>query len=239
MKLQHALGGIESLDPIKVEKRVFVEPWEKIIFGVHVAMMSLSNHLGAKEVPTSFKDEWTWADLRKGAESMHPFDYFKFRYYEKWLGGISGFFVDKGYITAEELEAKSAEFLANPETAKPSGGDEKIDSQIGRYLATGDSPLRTTGAVPKFAVGDTVIVKNVPAREHTRLPGHLRSKTGVIDGVYEGNYIYFCSTGPDGLGEAMPSYCVKFDPRELWDEMAEDGKNYFYADLFETYLEAA
>ena len=58
-----------------------------------------------EEVPTAFKDEWTWADLRKGAESMHPFDYFKYRYYEKWLGGISGFFVDKGYITAEELEA--------------------------------------------------------------------------------------------------------------------------------------
>lgn len=239
MKLQHNLGGLESLDPIKLEKRVFVEPWEKIIFAIHVAMMGLSKHLELKDVPTSFKDEWTWADLRKGAEAMHPFDYFKFRYYEKWLGGISGFFVDKGYITADQLEAKTKEYLADPDMPTPSAGDGKIDEQINDYLATGDSPLRRTNDAPKFGVGDEVVVKNVPPSEHTRLPGHLRDRKGVIDTVYDGNYTYFCSTGPDGLGEPMPSYCVKFDPKELWNEMAEDGANSFYADLFETYLEAA
>ena len=57
-------------------------------------MMGLSNHLGSAlpqypidEVPTTFMDEWTWAHLSTGAEAMNPFDYFKFRYYEKWLGG--------------------------------------------------------------------------------------------------------------------------------------------------------
>lgn len=239
MKLQHTLGGIESLDPIKVEKRVFVEPWEKTIFGIHVAMMSLSKHLGAKNVPTTFNDEWTWADLRKGAESMHPFDYFRFRYYEKWLGGISSFFVSQGYISDEELEAKSLQFLADPDTKKPVGGDTKIDEQVNFYLANGDSPLKDTDSKAKFAVGDVVIVKNVPPSEHTRLPGHLRGHKGVIDTVYEGQYSYFCSTGPDGLGEPMASYCVKFDPREIWNEMAEDGANSFYADLFEIYLTIA
>ena len=112
MKLQHTLGGLEGLDPITPEKRVFVEPWEKTIFGIHAAMMGLSNHLGFQGVPTKLEDEWTWADLRKGAEAMNPFDYFRFRYYEKWLGGISGWFTAKGYITAEELEAKTQEFLA-------------------------------------------------------------------------------------------------------------------------------
>ncbi len=34
------------------------------------------------------------AHRRRGDES---FDYFKFRYYEKWLGGITQFFIDKGY----------------------------------------------------------------------------------------------------------------------------------------------
>jgi nitrile hydratase subunit beta len=57
-------------------------------------MMGLSNHLGSAlpqypivEVPTTFMDEWTWAHLSTGAETMNPFDYFKFPYYEKWLGG--------------------------------------------------------------------------------------------------------------------------------------------------------
>ena len=145
MKLQHHLGGLEGLDPITPEKRVFVEPWEKTIFAIHTAMMGLSNHLGFKDVPTTFKDEWTWADLRKGAEAMPPFDYFRFRYYEKWLGGISGWFVAQGYVTADELEAKTKEYLADPMTAKPSGGDAKIDAQVRHYLETGDLPKRDVG----------------------------------------------------------------------------------------------
>ena len=48
MKLQHYLGGLEGLpESLTLEKRVFVEDWEKRIFGIHVAMMGLSNHLGA------------------------------------------------------------------------------------------------------------------------------------------------------------------------------------------------
>ncbi len=93
VKLQHYIGGLEglpeplSLEPLSVDKRVFVEDWEKRIFGIHVAMMGLSNHLGAaspkypiQDVPTTFNEYWTWADLRSGAEAMDPFDYFKFRY---------------------------------------------------------------------------------------------------------------------------------------------------------------
>ena len=48
MKLQHYLGGLEGLpEPLTLEKRVFVEDWEKRIFGIHVAMMGMSNHLGS------------------------------------------------------------------------------------------------------------------------------------------------------------------------------------------------
>lgn len=146
MKLQHHLGGLENLGPVQYEPRVFVEEWEKRIFGIHVAMMGLSNHLGdagpkypITEVPTTFSSTWTWADLRKGAEAMHPFAYFQYRYYEKWLGGISGFFVSQGYITNEELEAKTAEYLKNPALPTTEGGNQRIDDQVIRYLHEGDS----------------------------------------------------------------------------------------------------
>ncbi|PRC59016.1 nitrile hydratase subunit beta, partial [Mycobacterium sp. ITM-2017-0098] len=37
MRLQHYLGGLEGLpQPLNLEKRVFVEDWEKRIFGIHV-----------------------------------------------------------------------------------------------------------------------------------------------------------------------------------------------------------
>ena len=114
MKIQHNIAGIENLGEIDFQKRVFVVPWEERIFGIHVAMMALSSHLDTdsvldyslSSVPTNFKSTWTWGHLRKGAEGLNPLDYFKFRYYEKWLGGISGYFIDEGYITEEELDAK-------------------------------------------------------------------------------------------------------------------------------------
>src|SRR5258705_7064210 len=160
MKLQHNLGGLEGLGPLNFETRVFVEEWEKRIFGIHVAMMGLSTHLSSalpaypiEDVPTAFRDEWTWASLRTGAEAMNPFDYFKFRYYEKWLGGITSFFVDRGYVTEEELAAKASS--AVPTESNAPGAE--VDDQIEQYLRKGDSPRRGV-AHPRFAPGDRVRV---------------------------------------------------------------------------------
>jgi nitrile hydratase len=239
MKLQHYLGGLEGLpEPLNLEKRVFVEEWEKRIFGIHVAMMGLSNHLSSalpaypiEEVPTAFRDEWTWASLRTGAEAMNPFDYFKFRYYEKWLGGITSFFVEQGYVTEEELAAKAS----SPAPTDPNAASAAVDDQIEQYLRMGDSPRRDV-AHPRFAVGDRVRVTDVPAAAHTRLPGYLRSHVGTVERVFEGDYAYFCHTG-DGVGDPMPIYVVEFTPTELWGARAEDHPNSIYAELFEAYLQ--
>jgi nitrile hydratase subunit beta len=239
MKLQHYLGGLEGLpEPLNLEKRVFVEEWEKRIFGIHVAMMGLSNHLSSalpaypiEEVPTAFHDEWTWASLRTGAEAMNPFDYFKFRYYEKWLGGITSFFVEQGYVTEEELAAKAS----SPVPTEPNVASAAVDDQIEQYLRMGDSPRRDV-AHPRFAVGDRVRVTDVPAAAHTRLPGYLRSHVGTVQRVFEGDYAYFCHTG-DGIGEPMPIYIVEFAPTELWGARAEDHPNSIYAELFEAYVQ--
>lgn len=245
MKLQHYLGGLDNLGPINFEPRVFVEDWEKRIFGIHVAMMGLSDHLGdagpkypIDQVPTAFSSTWTWADLRKGAEGMNPFAYFQYRYYEKWLGGISGFFVSQGYISEDELEAKAAEYLQDPTLPPAEGGDGRIDDQVLRYLQEGDSPRQGPAELPAFAVGDRVTVKNVPPTDHTRLPGNLRSRTGTVERVFEGNYGYFCSTGPDGIGEPMPVYIVRFEPTDIWGELSEPGA-VLYSELYQAYLTPA
>jgi nitrile hydratase len=241
MKLQHYLGGLEGLpEPLNFEKRVFVEDWEKRIFGIHVAMMGLSNHLGSSlphyqidDVPTAFKDAWTWADLRTGAEAMNPFDYFKFRYYEKWLGGITQYFIDKGYISEHELASRTEELSQDPTSAVDPV--PAIDEQVIEYLRKGDSPRRDV-AHPKFAVGDKVRIANVPAAAHTRLPGYLRGRIGTVERVFEGDYAYFTHTG-DGIGNPMPIYIVEFPPSALWGAKAEPGKETVYAELFEAYLD--
>jgi nitrile hydratase beta subunit len=238
MKLQHYLGGLEGLGPVTYEKRVFVEPWEKRIFGIHVAMMALSSQLPLPATPSKFNTVWTWADLRKGAESLNPFDYFKYRYYEKWLGGISGYFVEKGYITQAELDARTEQILANPSSAAKQGGDAAIDARVIKYLVEGDSPKHDRTAPPRFAAGEKVLVKNPPTVEHTRLPGHLREQTGIVDSVYPATYSYLTSTGADGIGPPMPVYCVRFNPQDIWPGNTEQNEM-FFADIFEAYLDKA
>jgi nitrile hydratase len=173
---------------------------------------------------------------------MNPLDYFRFRYYEKWLGGITGFFVDKGYITEEELDTRTAQYLEDGnlnDAPLPKRDNQAIDDQVMRYLREGDSPQRPRQAAAKFAAGDTVTVKDIPPVAHTRLPGHLRGKTGRVHLVYEAAYTYFFSTGPDGLGAPMPVYLVAFEPQAIWGEALAEPNAIVYADLFETYLESA
>lgn len=236
MKLQHRLGGLENVGAVSTENQVFVQEWEKRIFGIHMAMMSLSDHLNERPANLVFQSEWTWADLRKGAEGMNPFEYFKYRYYEKWLGGISGYFIEKGYITSEELEERAQKHLEGkaPKSKGPAG--KEVDDQILHYMQFGDSPKSDVEKTPRFVEGDRVHIRDNHVTDHTRLPGYLRNKVGKVVHVYEGTYSYFQHTGPDGIGDPMPVYSVMFEEGELWGELGES-KTWLYADLFETYLD--
>jgi nitrile hydratase beta subunit len=245
MKLQHALGGLENLGPVNLEPRVFVQDWEKRIFGIHTVMMAESAHLSealprypVDTLPTTFKENWTWASLRTGAEGMQPFEYFKYRYYEKWLMGISQFFVDTGYITADELASETAHYRQTPEAALPDEPNTAIREQVVDYLLRGDSGLRALPHTPRFATGQSVTVADPLAADHTRLPGYLRHKTGRVDAVYPGAFEYFVSTGPDGLAGAMPVYRIAFDAADLWGASLSEPNTVIYADLFEVYLQA-
>jgi nitrile hydratase beta subunit len=246
VKLQHHLGGLENLGPVNLETRVFVEDWEKRIFGIHTAMVAESAHLSdalarypVKDLPTTFRNDWTWASLRTGAEDMQPFEYFKFRYYEKWLGGISQFFIDQGYITSDELNEKIGYYRSNPDAELPAKPNEDIGKQIDAYLKQGDSGYHPLAAPTRFSVGDTVRIANPEAVDHTRLPGYLRNKPGTIDLVYPGAFNYFVSTGVDGIGDPMPVYRVAFKPADIWGEGKSEVNSTIYADLYEAYVQPA
>lgn len=245
MKLQHSLGGLENLGPVSVEPKVFVQDWEKRIFGIHTVMMAESVHLvdalpqyPIGSLPTTFKETWTWASLRTGAENMQPFEYFKFRYYEKWLMGISQFFVDKGYITAGELAEHTAHYRTQPDAALPDQPNAAIKDQIVDYLLRGDSGLRPLQHTPHFSAGQTVYVTDPLAADHTKLPGYLRNKKGTVNAVYPGAFEYFVSTGPDGLQGAMPVYRIAFEAADIWGASFCEPNTTIYADLFEVYLQS-
>lgn len=175
MKLQHTLGGLENLGPVNIETQVFVEPWEKRIFGIHVTMMAESTHLSGAlpqypmaGLPTTFGSTWTWASLRAGAEGMQPFEYFKYRYYEKWLMGISQFFIDEGYLSVDDLKQKLDYYRANLGAPLPNQPNPAIATQINEYLTKGDSPLRGLKQAPRFAQGDAVRARRRGSRGRPR-----------------------------------------------------------------------
>ncbi len=224
MKLQHHLGGIENLGLVSTETRVFVEPWEKRIFGIHTVMWPRARIWRTRcipypidQLPTTFKNDWTWASLRTGAEDMQPFDYLRYRYCEKWLGGISQFFVDRGYITAEELAQKTAHYRASPDATLPDQPDTALAAQVDAYLQNGDSGYHALERAARFAKA-TRCASPTPTPSITRLPGYLRNKTGTVDLVYPGAFSYFVSTGVDGIGEPMPVYRIAFDTADIWGE---------------------
>jgi nitrile hydratase subunit beta len=95
---------------------------------------------------------------RRGGDE--PVRLFRFRYYGKWLGGITQFFIDRGYLTPDELASRQDELAA--EKTPEVDPVPAIDEQVVAYLRKGDSPRRD-GAHPKFAVGDRVRITNVPA----------------------------------------------------------------------------
>jgi len=134
-------------------------------------------------------------------------------------------------VTEAELADRIAELPSGPDGS----GTTAVDDQVIAYLREGDSPRRDV-AHPKFAVGSTVRITNVPADAHSRLPGYLRGRVGTVERVFEGDYAYFCHTG-DGIGDPMPIYIVEFEPAEIWGARAEDGPLTLYAELFEAYLE--
>jgi nitrile hydratase subunit beta len=245
MKLQHYLGGLEGVGPVTFDKRVFGEAWEKRMFAINLALLGLSKHLEkatslnpSKNIPTNFQSTYTAADVRKWAEAMNPFDYFKYRYYEKWFGSVANFLIGEGYISEPELESITAAYLRHEDTPAHEFRNEAIDQQVLDFLRGGDSALRDINRRPRFAAGQTVTVKDVAPVEHTRLPGYLRGKDGVVEMVYEGCYTYAVSTGSDGLGEPMPVYLVRFDSRDIWSDLSE-AKSLVYVGLYETYLQDA
>ena len=134
-----------------------------------------------------------------------------------------------------ELEQTALRNREGTPTHLPPNTAASIDAQIMRYLREGDSPRRGT-ATPSFKAGDAITVANPPAGSHTRLPGYLRGKAGLVETVAEGNYAYLCSTGEDGLGDGAPVYVVRFDPVEIWGETVEANPSPLYAELYEPYL---
>lgn len=213
----HDMGGMHGFGPIvrEVNEPVFHAAWE-----AHVrAMMMEVRSRGYFNIDAS----------RHGIERMEPAHYLRAPYYERWLATIELNLIEGGFLASEELDARTELLRKDPEATLPRSAAIATVPEV--HAQSTESPL----PVSRFAVGDTVVTRNVHPPGHTRLPRYARGKRGIIQRLHGAQI--FPDTNAHGLGEnPQPLYSVCFDARELWGDSAEPRQT-VSLDLWESYLE--
>jgi len=204
----HDLGGTDGFGPVEVEAHepVFHSAWERVVFG-------LAAVLRVRRLTNTDA-------FRHAIERMDPVHYLSSPYYEHWLTALTTILVEKGIVTQMELEARV-------------GGAVPLSHPV--HAASGTPPA-PSASTPRFARGDTVIVRNLQPFGHTRCPRYVRGKRGVITRV-DGRFRL-----PDVAAHSAEecdqfTYGVRFDARELWGDAADPAAA-VSVDLWESYLEA-
>jgi hypothetical protein len=94
MKGIHDLGGSPGAGPIDKSQHE-IEDWERLADAVTVVL----DKKGLK----------TTDELRRAIESLGPERYRELSYYERWIAATELLLIEKGVLTHEEIDAKTAE----------------------------------------------------------------------------------------------------------------------------------
>lgn len=159
---------------------------------------------------------WTFDAGRHAIERIPPREYMRASYFERVLVGISTLFVEHGIVPHEALEDRAGGPKSYP-----------LSSPIGEGH-------NSRGERPPFAVGDRVSVSSSSPTGHSRSPGYVHGKRGIIVGIAPK------AKFPGQIAHQLPateehSYHVRFEGHDIWDEV-EDGSS-VVVDLFGSYLD--
>jgi nitrile hydratase subunit beta len=160
---------------------------------------------------------WTLDWHRHVIERITPADYLTMNYFDKWMQALMATLIDDGVAEVQE-------FVEGHSHGKP-------PARVPTPLAASAEP-----GTAAYAVGDAVVTKRSIDSVHSRLPGYVRGRKGVID----------TCIGPEILADASacgdvrkePLYTVRFEAAELWPE-SRGRRVAIYLDLWESYLEPA
>ena len=202
----HDLGGLDGFGPIEHES---VEPFFAADWERRTFRMMIGS-LG----PLRINDGM----FRHSIERMDPAHYLSSSYWEHWLTGVTTLLVEAGVTTPEELDRRAAGRFP---LSKPDRG-----------VLPADLASRTT---PRFAIGDTVRVREWHPPGHTRAPRYTQGRRGTIARVDKATTVDDIEAHGGG-SVTDPLYSVRFTSRELWGEAGTDG-DLVHVDLFERYLQ--
>jgi nitrile hydratase subunit beta len=218
----HDLGGMHGFGPVEREENEppFHARWEAAM----VAIIRSGQAAGFYSID----------EFRHSIERMDPAHYLGSSYFEHWLDGIARLLIEKGVVTAEEMEARTAFFRARPQAPLTAAPRKPATPGVIRGRPEAETSFRDATRAPRFAEGAPVATRTMHPTGHTRLPRYARGKRGVI-AAHRGVHV-FPDAHAHGLGEQpQPVYSVRFDARELWGEVAEPNQH-VYLDLWESYL---
>jgi nitrile hydratase len=202
----HDLGGMDGFGPVVVERDepVFHAAWERTVFGLAAAR--LLARLGNTH------------EFRHAIERMDPGHYLDSPYYEHWLTALATLLVERGVLTAEQLERRAGgRFPLSAGASRPPAGAPSVET-------------------PRFAVGDPVRVRNFHPPGHTRCPRYVRGRRGVVVRVDPAFVVPDVAAHSDAAPRE-PTYGVRFEARELWGEGA-GAREAVHVDLWDRYLES-
>jgi nitrile hydratase len=201
------LGGMSGFGPVAVER-------DEPVF--HEPWEAIGYGLGG--LGMNVLGCFNMDEIRHAIERIEPRRYLASSYYDRIVIGVATLFVEKGVLTRDELETRAGgRFpLARPVSAR--------------------APELTLPRPARYAVGDTVLVRDVHRAGHTRAPRYVRGKRGVV--VHVAPPFSLPDVAAHGLPpREEPTYHVRFDARDLWGDAAEANAS-VVVDLWESYLEA-
>ena len=218
----HDMGGMQGFGPVRPEANepLFHAPWEREALAITVAMGACG--------------QWNIDISRSARESLPPAQYLGSTYYAIWLAGLEKLMLQRGMVSATELQTGQAH---NP----PLPGVRRLDAaQTAQALAQGTASTRAIDRQPRFTVGQRVRARQIHPSGHTRLPRYVRGHTGTVERVHGAHVFPDTRVGrtvPPFVDDAHWLYTVVFDGQDLWGSSASTGL-LVSVDAWEPYLEA-
>ena len=141
----HDMGGMHGFGPIDIEidEPVFHEEWEGRVYGMVTSIREEHDVYGPY-------------GSRHYIENIPPARYLASSYYEKWMRALEAALLNKGLITAEELEARTREFGNDPTVEVPRRADPEFAERVRRGIYAPQHLEQSAASPPRFAVGDAI-----------------------------------------------------------------------------------
>jgi nitrile hydratase subunit beta len=229
-------GRSEFFGPVVREPNepVFHIPWEGRVFGMVLFVVSLFGRN---------------IDAFRFAMERLPREVYLSGYYNRWLAGLESELGQAGYLGPDEVSARLAGRAYRTDARPTSRVRLMATSWMMSFVLRPHFPhwfaalvlprlmgtARPTLRGPRFAVDDHVRVRGHRTAGHTRQPGYVTGKPGVVV-AHLGSTAFPDAHAIGRRARPQHLYTVSFDASDLWGDAAEPAAE-VRVDLYEAYLE--